>query len=694
MQPTARAPIFSLLAMLRQKLESGWRQLQASEQLFMVIAGLMVGILGGLGATGFRLIIEFLQKIFWQTDSYSLAAVLETPFYWRLLVPAIGGLFCGLLVYYGAREARGVGVPEVMEAVIRHSGFIRARVVLVKILASSLAIASGGSVGREGPIVQIGSALGSTLGQALRVKGNRLKTLVGCGAAAGVAATFNAPIAGAIFAGEVILGNFTVTQFSPIVIASVTATVLSRYLVGNYPAFEIPHYHLVSAWEFIPYTLLGVLAGLVAILFGTAMHRSDLLFAKINVPDYAKVMIGGLMVGGLGLAFPQIYGVGYETISWVLWGKATLPLVGALILVKLLATSISLGSGSSGGEFAPTLFIGATLGGCVGLLVHRYFPEWTASSGAYATVGMGALLAGTIHAPITAILIIFEMTGSYQIIAPLMVACVISLLLSRGIRRESIYTAKLLSRGIDVTAGRDVNMLRHLHVEKVIDRNVAPIAAGTPFPRVLQRVSQSTHQYFFVVDTANRLTGYLTMNDLKDLIRDETLLTQLVLAQDITHSDLQPVYLHDNLDLVMHQFGRRQVDELPVVDPKTGRFLGTVHQSDVLDAYNHAIFESDLAGGMHSLVTGVSEKRPVEVSEGVQLMEIELPPGLEGHSIRELEIRRRFQIEILLIKKMSVSEGQIRNRPGVFAHPNYVFKARDRLLVLGAARDIARFRNA
>ena len=378
--------------------------------LMMPGLGMLVGLLGGLGAVGFRYLIGLFQTVIYGSGS-DLATVVQALPWWRVILgPAIGGALVGPLVYFLAREAKGHGVPEVMNSVAREGGVIRKRVVIVKTLASALCIGSGGSVGREGPIVQIGSALGSSLGQILSVSRDNLRVLVACGAAAGIAATFNAPIAGAIFALEIVLADFALPTFTPIILSSVIATVVSRAFLGDYPAFQVPPYQLESAWEIGLYCILGVLSGLVAVGFIVALYKSEDLWDAWKIPAYVKASIGGVIIGIIALHFPHIMAVGYDSIGKALLNQEVWTTMVLLVPLKILATSITIGSGGSGGIFAPSLFMGAMFGGAFGIAVHALFPNITSNPGAYATVGMGAVVAATTHAPIQAFLIIFELT--------------------------------------------------------------------------------------------------------------------------------------------------------------------------------------------------------------------------------------------------------------------------------------------
>ncbi len=348
---------------------------------------------------------------------------------------------------------------------------------MVKSLASAVCIGSGGSAGREGPIVQIGSAFGSTLGQVLRLPEGRIRLLVACGAAGGISATFNAPIAGVMFALEVILREFAASSFGFVVFSSVTAAAVSRSLLGDHPSFSVPSYSLVSAWELVLYVALGLLAGLFSLAFVKALYATEDVFDGWRMPEYLKPVAGGLLMGGLGLLFPQVFGVGYGPqplggtvgpLDLVLLAKLGLGPTAALTLLKIIATSLTIGSGGSGGVFAPSLFIGAMLGSTFGQITHRLWPQITAGSGAYALVGMGAVFAGAAKAPITSVLILFEMTGDYRIILPLMIAVVTSSLLSQHLSRETIYTMKIRRRGIDLQRPALTDLLDTVTVGEVM----------------------------------------------------------------------------------------------------------------------------------------------------------------------------------------------------------------------------------
>ncbi|MDH3826716.1 MAG: chloride channel protein [Desulfobacterales bacterium] len=573
---------------------SNLKQIPANEHTIMVILAVIVGAAGGLGAVGFRYLISIFQTLAYGGENDLLQLVVNLPWYYRVTIPVIGGLIVGPLVYFFAREAKGHGVPEVMEAVAIKGGVIRKRVVVVKTLASAISISTGGSVGREGPIVQIGSAIGSALGQFMKVSADRMRILVGCGAAAGIAATFNAPIAGSMFALEIILGDFGLATFSPIVISSVVATAVSRAYLGDTPAFIVPVYELVSAWELPMYLFLGLFCALVGITFTKTLYRIEDLFDEIKFPEYLKGIIGGLFLGVASLVFPQILGVGYGAIDMALMQQMAWWLLLVLVPAKILATSITIGSGGSGGIFAPSLFLGAMAGGVFGAVVHQLFPNITASPGAYSIVGMGAVVAATTHGPLAAILILFEMTGDYKIILPLMLSCIIAAIASGQLLRDSIYTLKLARRGIDIKEGKEVNVLKSMFVKDVMNPNVETIPEALPLGQMAERISKSKFNSFPVLNPENELIGILSFNDYNEAIFDENL-KDLVVARDLATTDLVTISMDDNLWTALEKISAKDFAVLPVVSAQEpNKLAGVISRRDIIGAYNKAVLKKSL----------------------------------------------------------------------------------------------------
>lgn len=569
--------------------------LSRNEYATMTILAIIVGLIGGFGAIGFRALLDIVQSISYGSKGNLIDLVANIQWYQKIWIPALGGLMVGPLVYFLAREAKGHGVPEVMEAVVLRGGMIRKRVVFIKSLASAISIGTGGSVGREGPIVQIGSAIGSVVGQSLKISVDRVRTLVGCGAAAGIAATFNAPIAGSMFALEVILGDFGLATFSPIVISSVMATAVSRYFLGDTPAFIIPAYHqLVSAWELPLYVILGFFCALVAVFFTKTLYFSEDTFDRVKIPEFLKASIGGIGLGAMALLYPHILGVGYSAMDMALLQQLSLWTMLILVIVKIMATSITIGSGGSGGIFAPSLFLGSMAGGVYGSVVHQLFPSVTASPGAYSIVGMAAVVSGTTHGPLTAILILFEMTGDYKIILPLMIACIISALASGGLLRESIYTLKLARRGVNIRAGKEVNILKSIPVKDVMSPFVETVFEDSSLGVLAAKISKSKHNSFPVVDKDWRLTGILSFLDYRDVIFDKDL-KDLIIAKDLATTNVVTISENENLFTALEKISQKDFSTLPVVSPSDPtHLLGIISRRDIIGAYNKAVIKKSI----------------------------------------------------------------------------------------------------
>ncbi len=554
----------------------------------MVTFAVIVGIGAGLGTIVFINMITFFNKFF-----FGGGELLGLPGKtYIILVPMLGGLIVGPLVHFIAPEAKGHGVPEVLTAIAMKGGRIRPIVVLVKAIGSAITIGSGGSVGREGPIVQIGAALGSTIGQVFKLSDRRIITLVASGAAAGIAATFNAPIAGVMFATEVILGDFGIINLSSMVISAVTASVVSQSVLGDFPAFIVPAYRLNSPWEIPLYLVLGVAAGFGAFTFMKALYYSEDVFDDWKFPNYLKPAVGGLGLGLLGYCVPQILGTGFETISSVLTGDIALRILIVLFFGKILATTLTLGSGASGGVFAPALFAGAVLGGAFGELAQLIFPGLPASSGAYAMVGMAALFAGAARAPITAIVILFEMTQDYHIILPLMGATVISTIIAQRLEPESIYTLKLKLRGITPRHKKDENLLQKILVRD----SMTPLnELITVTPEIslgeLANLFQETSHHGFVVTKNEELYGMVTLSDLEEVI-EEKLVDGTV--EDICTKNVLTAYPDETLDEVLGHFGAWDVGRIPIVDRGNPlRLLGVLRRVNIVHSLANASAERE-----------------------------------------------------------------------------------------------------
>jgi CIC family chloride channel protein len=413
----------------------------------------------------------------------------------------------------------------------------------------------------------VDAAIGSLLGKLIRVPARHLRTFVGCWAAAGIAATFNAPIAGALFAGEVILGRFGVVRFSAIVISSVVATVISRHFIGDFPAFQVPVFSLQHTHELFFCALVGLLAAGIGCAFIWTLGRTQRGFDRLPLHPVFKPAQGGLAVGALAIGLPQVLGVGYGSINACMHGQAGWVLLLALLGAKLLATSLTLGSGGSGGIFAFSLFLGACLGGAVGALLTEWLPGQVGNPGSYALVAAGALVAATTRAPITAI-IIFELTNNYTIVLPLMIACILATLLAGRMHPASIYHAKLLQKGIDLERDQETNVLRRLQVRQVPAAAPHPIGEATALNEILDQAVSSGMRHWVVADQNGDYRGMILLADLRYTHLNEQNLAPLVVAADLMHTELPTLRVDESLDLALKVFGEHEA--LPVLDPAAG----------------------------------------------------------------------------------------------------------------------------
>jgi CIC family chloride channel protein len=568
--------------------------LRASPSGLMPLA-LLVGAGAGGGAVLFRYLILWFTELFSGRSDYSNAGHVPSPHFpglgvfFVVAIPVIGGLVYGPVVDRFAKEARGHGVPEVMLAVAERGGRISPAVAAVKSLASALCIGSGGSVGREGPIVQIGSALGSTAGQVLRVSETRLRLLVACGAAGGIAATFNAPIAGVFFALELILRDFAAESFGAVVFASVTASVIGRSAFGNHPFLALPGFHLVSPAEFALYAALGILTAVAGVAFTRVLYGFEDLADRLwRWPEAWRPAAGGVLLGLLLLALPEMYGVGYPVLERGIQAHYVAWFLLVLMAGKIAATSLTIAIGGSGGVFAPSLFMGAMLGTAFGTGIHQLFPGATAPAGAYGLVAMGGVFAGAARAPITAVLIVFELTGDYQIVLPLMVTVVIATATASLLSRDSIYTLKLRRRGIDILQGRQANLMEVLTVTEAMRLLPTPVNASATISEVIDRLAAERLDALPVTDPDGTYRGAITSRQVEEAARANRLdslaidlidTTATLTADQTLQSALGALIEHDRAGL-------------PVASADGDRLIGWVTHTDVLRAYNTRIRQS------------------------------------------------------------------------------------------------------
>lgn len=570
--------------------------LNEHEEIKVSFVAVLIGLAAGYGNILFRYLIGIIQELFYNSkDEYILEVLNSTSFYKILFVPAIGGLAVGIisLVF---KSAKGHGVPDVIKAIALNKK-ISPSVAVVKTVSSAITLGSGGSAGREGPIVQIGASIGSGVGQLFKYSTERMRGAVACGAAGGLAATFNAPIGGAMFAAEVLLGEYGIKTFSPIIISSVIATTVSRAYLGNHVTFMAPEYLLKSYLELPLYALLGIVCAFVGVVFIKLFYKIEDFFEKLTIPHFLKPAIGGLLMGAIAIFSREVMGVGYDTIYEILISQKTGLILIVILILKMLATSFTLGSGGSGGLFVPSLFLGAVTGGFLGWIFHLLFPSITAYSGAYGLVAMSAMLAATIRAPLTSILIIFEITQNYQIILPLMLSAIIANVVANYLEKESIFTWILKKQGINIRRGTEETILRNILVSDVMEKDVVTFYEDTTFRKIKEKFKKAKHNYFPVIDKENHLVGIISLEDIRSVIFEEGI-EDIVVAKEIAKtSNLIYLFPDDNLSTALKKLGIKDLGALPVVEKGEGqklKFLGLLRRSDIINAYNRAIADLEV----------------------------------------------------------------------------------------------------
>jgi chloride channel protein, CIC family len=574
---------------------------------FLSVLACVVGIVTGVGAVLFRDLIALIHNLLFlgQLSFHYDANLFTPPSPWGLfviLVPVLGGIGVTLLVTKFAPEAKGHGVPEVMDAVYYRGGVIRPVVALVKSLASALAIGSGSAVGREGPIIQIGSALGSTLGQIVRMAQGQRITLVAAGAGAGIAATFNTPIGGVMFAIELMMPEVSVRTFLPVAISTGTATFVGRYFLGSQPAFLVPTLpplgtDLSSVLVLCLYGVLGAIAGVAATAFVRGLHFAEDLFERIK-GRYLRHVIGMAMVGVLIYALQQgfghyyVEGVGYATIQAILQGPlSAVGLLALLFACKLLATSLSLGSGSSGGIFSPSLYMGATIGGAFAATLIAMHVPLPISIASFAMVGMGAMVGGGTGAVMTAVVMIFEMTRDYDIVMPMIIAVALSVGVRRLLSRENIYTMKLFRRGQSIPKALHANMFLVRRAKDVMDKDVLVLPASMSFDEFLSLPEHQGRMRHVIVTRENRIVGVLRVNTA--LRRASEAAPGLVTLGNLASHRFSIARDDDIVFDIIPRLWRRQATMTLVVRgrgiPRPGDVMGVITKEHVADSVAESV---------------------------------------------------------------------------------------------------------
>ena len=544
-------------------------------QVTLVGAG-VIGLCGAGCSIAYRVATSFVHKIFTGSSVPGLVeSFTQLPPWVRLVVPAVGGLIAGMIIQFGARFHGQVTTTDYMEAVVLGDGRISTRLSLVKCLSALFTNATGGSIGREGPLVQLSAVVASLAGRLRHWTTPRLRLLVACGAAAGIASAYNAPIAGAMFVSEIVLGSMAMEIFGPLVFASVIATLTVRGFLGPGPLYEIPTFQLNKNWEIAPYLLLGLSSGLVAPWFIRLLEVSEKWAGKIPMPPYLKMCIGGLIVGALAVVYPEVCGNGYSVVNGILQGHWIWQTLAAILLFKVLATAATFGSGAVGGVFTPTLFVGASVGFLFGTAAQHLTGSPSLNPSAFALVGMGAFLAAATHAPIMAIIMIFELTLDYQIILPLMLACVVAYYISVTIERRSIYAEALKRK----SAGDYSRQLAELHVRDLMKPNPLTISLTTGFSEIGDKFINTRFNYLYVTDHG-RFLGAVSLHDIKSYLNTPEL-AKVVIAGDLLRDSIPVVRANASLTEALERFSHHDGERLPVLS-QDRQLAGSIAKTDVI----------------------------------------------------------------------------------------------------------------
>src|SRR6266700_1602608 len=552
------------------------------EQVFLVLT-LVIGALVGLTVAAFIVLTERFGTRIYPPGGAA---------WHRLLAPIVGSLTMGYLLFKYFPNARGSGVPQTKAALYARGGRISLGTVFGKFFCTSVTLASGIPLGREGPSVQVGAGLSSVLGRALRLSPEKVKALIPVGAAAAVAAAFNTPLAAVLFALEEVVGDLHAPVLGSVVLASATSWAMLRLLLGNDPLFQVPQYQLVSPLEFVVYAVLGVAGGLVSVVLTKlllAMRERFLRFPRNTV--WFQPLAGGLMVGLMGWFVPQVLGVGYKHVGDALNGGMAVRLMVLLLILKLLAVTTSYASGNAGGIFGPSLFIGAMLGGIVGNVAHGLLPAYVATPGVYALVGMGTAFAGIVRAPMTSVVMIFEITRDYAVIVPLMISNLVSFFISSRLQRQPIYEVLARQDGIHLPSAETRHQQGQLQVIRAMRTATEILATQMTVGEALEKTQSSQFRSWPVVD-GRGVVGIVSRSSLQhDLAQGAATrrLTELVDSGDFPH-----VHVDQSLHVALERLGAAQLDSLPVVSrADVHKLEGIVTLRDVWDSYGVGLQESD-----------------------------------------------------------------------------------------------------
>jgi chloride channel protein, CIC family len=656
-----------------------------AEYLELVLLAVMTGVLAALGNIGFRELIDLCRWIFLTLESSALGIERGIS---RLLLPLVllsGGAVIILLDYFFPGDVLGYGFPNFLEMVNLGNARIHRAWIFVKAIGAALSLGCGASVGREGPIAQIGGAIGSTIAQARRLSAMRSKVLVAAGAGAGIATTFNAPMGGMMFALEIVLlGETELANLILVLVSTFSAVVTSRGLFGDIALFHPAPFLIKSYWEMITYALMGTALGALAAGYIRFFHATAALFRRLPSHKWLKLELGLLIVGAIAIVLPDNLSDGYPVIGLAFAGKLGAVMLGSLAAAKFFASAISLGCGAPGGIFGPTFFIGTMAGGAFRQGCNFLLPGLTGPRGSYALVGLGAFLAGVTHAPMTAILLLFEMTRLDPMLAlPAIISTVTALIVAYGIERESIDTYSLAREGKSLAIGRDRRLLAQLPTSSVMTRDVRTVRANAPASEVLAIAGDTTQSTLPVLDDEGGLAGLIVTRDLLSMLAGGLELGPLVNAYDLSRQNPPVLAAESSLDQATQLMEYEALEELPVVEHlgfKHGSFVGLVSRRNIVQAFNRV--------AVSLAATGTREPN-IFWATGYRVTQLRVPESANGKTLRQLDPRARFGVSVLAVQGAADPESGFSP-----IAPDQALRQGDLLIAAGRSADLRNFSRA
>jgi len=662
-----------------------------SPKTFFFAAG--VGVIGGLIGTTYQLISRGLQW-FIVGEGNLLEAAARLAWWQRVMIPFLGACAASALVYGLGRWRKGQGMAAVMEAVsLRRVRKLSVGATVARALSSLALISTGGSVGREGPIAYLAASFGTRFARLSGMPESRMGLFAGCGIASGMAVSYFAPFGAALFAMEVVLRNFSVDILAPVLLASTVSYLMFEGLsqidlIGDNmrgaPLYEFPTFEVSQPAEYLLYIILGIATAFAGGFFLRALRDSRAMFARIPIPGWAKIPLGGLIVGIVGIWLPQVWGNGYQAINMIVTSVPgpTLTLVGLIVLGKIFATSITLGSGGSGGMFTPTLFVGAAMGLFFGTACNQILPAGAVSDPrAYVVVGMAGAAAATTHAPIMAIILMFEMTRETELFVPLTLGAIAATVTSRALGIESVYLEPLKRKGIDIPEGIEETTLTTTPIKDIMRTEGVWVRDNAPFDMIVEMVRKTRRDFIYVTKDTGALIGVIHLHDIKNYLADADLATA-VIAVDLA-KETPRAFPEETLAQTIRKFDDPEVHELPVVDPTTGMLIGVVDRRDFITVLSVEVLDSPHMRA--KFVEPGGAQHFVEMPEGHALARIPVPEQYIGMTLRDTHFRQETALAIVTIVRTAAGK-----ETRVLPLPDLMLEEGDEIIVMGDTRDIRR----